>query len=194
MSMFDEAMARFQDVFERGKATALNEPTAMSLATATPDGRPSVRTVLLKHVDQRGFVFYTNFNSRKGRHLKDNPHAALCFFWDALREQALIEGTVTRVADEEADAYWRTRPRLSQIGAWASRQSESLRNRQELEERFAAVDAEYADQEVPRPDHWSGFRLVPDLIEFWNARPGRLHDRVRYQRDNDDWVKILLNP
>ncbi|MGD8429267.1 MAG: pyridoxamine 5'-phosphate oxidase [Ectothiorhodospiraceae bacterium] len=194
MQLLNEAIQRFNEVFDRARKAEVNEPSAMTLATASADGRPSARIVLLKGVDASGFVFYTNTLSRKGRQLAENPRAALCFYWQPLWEQVLVEGTVKPVSDAEADAYWRTRPRLSQIGAWASRQSEPLPNRTELEERVNSLELEYEGVDVPRPPHWSGYRLAPDMIEFWCGRSGRLHDRDRYWLENGEWRHSLLNP
>lgn len=194
MTVDSEALARFEELLQQARDTDLKEPTAVSLATVGAAGMPSVRTVLLKQVDERGFVFYTNTRSRKGVQLAENPKAALCFFWQPLMEQVLVEGDVEPVSAAEADAYWASRPRLSQIGAWASHQSEPLARREELEQRLADYERRYADQDVPRPSHWSGYRLRPRLIEFWSARPGRLHDRVRYQLEGEHWRKQLVNP
>lgn len=194
MNLYQEAIARFETLLKEAAAANLTEPSAMTLATAGPDGRPTARTVLLKGVDPRGFVFYTNTLSRKGRALAENPRAALCFFWQPLLAQVLVEGQVEPVSTEEADAYWATRPRLSQVGAWASAQSELLASRVELEERFADYERKFEGQSVPRPPHWSGYRVAPDLIEFWSARPGRLHERERYLKQGDGWQKVLVNP
>lgn len=194
MDLLQEALERFSDLLARARQSELLEPTAMSLATAGADGRPSVRTVLLKDLGPGGFVFYTNTLSRKGRQLAENPRAALCFFWQPLMEQVLVEGVVTAVEAAEADAYWRSRPRLSQLGAWASEQSRPLADRDALERRMVETDVRFAGAEVPRPPHWSGYRLQPDLIEFWSSRPGRLHERLRYWRDGDGWRRGLINP
>lgn len=176
-------IARFRALLERAHAAQIPEPTAMALATATAEGRPSVRMVLLKDADERGFVFYTNLESRKARELAENPWAALCFHWQPLEVQVRVEGPVQPVSPEEADAYFASRPRGSQIGAWASKQSAPLGAREELQARIDAVVGRYADAEVPRPEFWSGFRLVPEQIEFWFGQPSRLHDRERYVRD-----------
>jgi pyridoxamine 5'-phosphate oxidase len=194
VELYAEALDRFRRLFEAAHHCGLVEPTAATLATATPEGRPSARTVLLKGFDEDGFVFYTNTSSRKGRELKANPHAALCFYWQPLKEQVHVEGRVTPVSPAEADAYWRTRPRESQIGAWASRQSEPLESRAALLARAVEIRNEYAAEEVPRPPHWSGYRLAPERIEFWTAGEFRLHQRELYERDGDQWTMRLLNP
>ncbi|MGH8370646.1 MAG: pyridoxamine 5'-phosphate oxidase, partial [Gammaproteobacteria bacterium] len=170
------------------------EPAAMSLATVDSDGRPSVRTVLLKAFDTRGFVFYTNKRSRKGRQIEATRRAALCLFWQPLMQQVLIEGGVEDVTDAEADAYWMTRPRASQIGAWASSQSDVLADREQLERRYADCEKRYADVSVPRPPHWSGYRVVPELIEFWSSRPGRLHERECFSLEGEAWRHSLVYP
>jgi pyridoxamine 5'-phosphate oxidase len=191
---YAEAMARFQALFARAGEAGLREPTAMNLATVDADGRPSSRMVLLKKVDERGFVFYTNLESRKGRELAGNPNAALCFFWEPLMEQVRVEGVADPVSDEEADAYWATRSRDSQIGAWASRQSEPLDSRESLEKRFDEIKARFRNRPVPRPPHWSGYRLRPALIEFWVGADSRLHQRTRYRKRGETWTVDLLNP
>ena len=190
----DAALRRLQRLLARARTAGLHEPTAMTLATADTQGRPSARTVLLKGADADGLVFYTNLESRKGRQLTENPWAALCFSWDPLREQVLVEGRVERVSDEEAEAYWAIRPRTSQIGAWASLQSRPLSSRAHLLARAARYTATFAGQRVPRPPHWSGLRLAPARIEFWTSRPFRLHDRVLYERRAGRWTKTLLYP
>ncbi len=189
-----EFLHRFGGLLERARATDLPEPTAMTLATVGADGRPGARTVLLKGFDAEGFVFYTNTTSRKGRELRDNPNAALCFYWQPLSEQVHVEGRVHAVTAAEADAYFATRLRESQVGAWASHQSEPLADRAELLERVAAVRARFEDREVPRPPHWSGYRLVPERVEFWTAGEYRLHHRVAYVNEQGTWSKTLLNP
>ncbi len=170
------------------------EPTAFALATVGADGQPSIRVVLLKDVDERGFVFYTNLESRKGGELAANRRAAMNFYWPQLDRQVRVEGRAVRVSDEEADAYFATRPRGSQIGAWASRQSRPLERASDLDARVAEFEAKFRDQAVPRPPFWSGFRLEPASIEFWKARPNRLHDRQVFVRDGEGWRVRLLYP
>ena len=191
-----EALATFHALLDEARAAGEPDPTAMSLATADARGRPSVRTVLLKHIDERGFVFYTNFDSRKGRQLAANPQAALLFLWKALRQQVQVqvEGTVEPVSAAEADAYFARRPRESQIGAWASLQSQTLDARETFEARIAAFSAEFEGGPVPRPPHWSGFRLVPEMIEFWYGAGFRLHERQRYARIDGCWSRRMLYP
>lgn len=175
-------------------AERLAEPTAFALGTVGADGQPSVRILLLKAVDERGFVFYTNYESRKGRELLSQPQAAMCFHWQPLERQVRIEGRTTPVSDDEADAYFATRPRGSQLGAWASRQSEPMEHPGALDERVREFERRFDGVEVPRPPHWSGFRLVPARIEFWHNMPSRLHERLVYVRDGDDWRVEVLYP
>ena len=190
---FDRFTALLAAAREVG-AERLPEPTAFALGTASADGQPSVRILLLKGVDERGFVFYTNYESRKGRELLANPLAAMCFHWQPLERQVRIEGRTVQVSAEEADAYFASRPRGSQIGAWASRQSEAIERPGVLYEREREMEARFAGGEVPRPPHWSGFRLVPARIEFWNNMPDRLHERLRYTRSGDGWRIEVLYP
>lgn len=171
-----------------------NNPTAAALATADECGAPSVRMVLVRGLDQRGFVFYTNLESRKGRQLAANPQAALCLYWKSLLRQLRVEGAVARVTDDEADRYFAGRPRLSQIGAWASRQSEPMSGRFDLEKNVAKFTARFGVGPVPRPPFWTGFRLQPKLIEFWQEKPFRLHDRICYTRHDGTWQRELLFP
>ncbi|MFT8490568.1 MAG: pyridoxamine 5'-phosphate oxidase [Gluconobacter oxydans] len=171
-----------------------NDPNAMAVATATPDGRPSVRMLLLKGVDERGFVFYTNLESRKGRELLANPHVALLFHWKSLRRQIRIEGPVEAVSAAEADAYFASRSRMSRLGAIASDQSRPLDDRSTFEERLKAMDEKYGDGPIPRPANWSGFRVLPEAIEFWQDRPYRLHDRAVWTRDGNGWNVTRLYP
>lgn len=178
-----DPISRFHSLLEEARRTGLPEPTAMALATADASGRPSVRMVLLKDADPRGFVFFTNLESRKAGELAENPFAALCFYWQPLEVQVRVEGAVTPVDEEEADAYFASRPRGSQIGAWASLQSHPLPDRRELEERVREVQARFADAPVSRPPFWSGFRVAPERIEFWHGRPSRLHEREVFHAD-----------
>ncbi len=193
----EDPIERFRTLLAEAEAldrTVLPEPTAMTLATVGGDGRPSLRVVLLKGVDERGFVFYTNYESRKGRELLAHPQTALCFHWQPLERQVRIEGDAEPVSPEEADAYFATRARLSQIGAWASRQSRPLSSDAELEERVHEMEERFAGGAVPRPPHWSGFRVVPRRIEFWRNRAFRLHERLIYERGGESWRVTRLYP
>ncbi len=172
----------------------LPEPTAFALATAAPDGQPSIRMLLLKDVDERGFVFYTNLESRKARELETNRRAAMNFHWSPLDRQVRVEGRVSRVSDGEADAYFASRPRGSQIGAWASRQSRPLESAADLDARVAEFERKFAGRDVPRPPFWSGFRLEPAVMEFWKGKPSRLHERQLFVRDGEGWRIQLLYP
>ena len=194
MPKLQEALDRFDALFRRAAACGLNEPSAVTVATVDADGRPSARVVLLKGYDASGFVFYTNTRSRKGLELAANPRAAMCFFWDPLMEQVRVEGAVGAVTDVEADAYWASRHPGSRIGAWASDQSEWLESRAALEARVAAYADEFGDGPVPRPPHWSGYRVAPIRIEFWRSLPSRLHERTCYLLEGGEWRVSLLNP
>jgi pyridoxamine 5'-phosphate oxidase len=185
----------FRELLDQAIAAGITEPTAMTLATVGSDCRPSTRMVLLKEVDERGFVFYTNLGSRKARELREHPYAALCFFWQPLGKQVRIEGKAEQVDDDEADAYFASRPRGSQLGAWVSRQSEPLANRDELIEQLRRLEERFAGEEIPRPAFWSGFRIIPERMEFWTAGEFRLHERVMYERGtNTEWASYLLYP
>ena len=192
-----DPIERFREVYalaEKIDRSVLPDPTAMALGTVGEDGSPSVRIVLLKGYDERGFVFYTNYDGRKGRELLARPRAALCFFWPAIDIQVRIEGSVVEVADEEADAYFATRHRMSQIGAWASRQSEPLENPGALDKRVSEYERKFEGKVVPRPPHWSGFRVQPERIEFWKGKPNRLHERHLYTRAGTRWKIETLYP
>ena len=191
--MADDPIEIFRRLFERATQSCV-EPDAMVLSTVDADGRPSGRYVLMKAFDQRGFVFYTNLESRKAGALTANPSASLCFYWAPMGNQVRIEGTVDRVSDTEADAYFATRPRDFQVGAWASTQSAILESRAALELRVAEARERFEGCAVLRPPFWSGFRVVPLSIEFWTRDPSRLHERERYQRDGERWVRTLLFP
>ena len=194
--LYLEALARFEGLLAQAEACEGlgGEPAAMTLATVDAEGRPNARVVLLKGVDERGFVFYTNFESLKGAELGANPDAALCFYWGALLSQVRVRGAVERVSEQEADAYFQSRPRESQLGAWASRQSEPLDEMATLEGRFERFAARFEGVEVPRPAHWGGARVVPDRIEFWAGRPHRLHERLVYTRAGGQWRLERLYP
>ena len=192
--LYSEALALFGELLDAALATDLREPTAMTLATADADGRPSVRTMLLKRFDEQGFVFFTNSHSRKGRELDENHHAALCFFWQPMMQQVRIEGTVVSIDAEESDGYWETRTRDSQLGAWASQQSDPLVDRKLLEHEVSEHHARFLNQPVPRPPHWFGYRVIPERIEFWKSGWHRLHERVLYEKTTDGWCKTLLFP
>ncbi|MGI8575457.1 MAG: pyridoxamine 5'-phosphate oxidase [Egibacteraceae bacterium] len=189
----DEPMVQFRSWFDAALAADLPEPTAMTLATATPDGLPSARIVLLKGADERGFTFYTNYTSRKAAELEANPRAALVLHWAPLQRQVRVAGRVARVGEDESDAYFATRPRGSRIGAWASPQSQPLVSRSELIDRVAEAERRF-DNEPPRPPFWGGYRLTPETVEFWQARTNRLHDRFVYRRAGSGWEIQRLAP
>lgn len=189
-----DPIQRFKASMKRAERAGITLPNAMSLATASPEGKPSVRMMLLKGVDERGFIFYTNLNSRKGQEFNQRPVASLCFWWPPLEEQVRIEGRVERVSETEADAYFATRPRGSQLAAWASKQSEILPSRETLLAEVEKLRKLYEGKEVPRPPFWSGFLLVPERIEFWYGRPDRLHERILYARQGKGWLTTLLYP
>jgi pyridoxamine 5'-phosphate oxidase len=192
-----DPIERFRQVYaqaEKIDRAIIPEPNAMSLGTIEKGGQPSVRIVLLKAFDERGFVFYTNYEGRKGRELLAHPNAALCFYWPPIHIQVRVEGAVTRVSDDEADTYFATRDRGSQIGAWASRQSRPLESPTALDERVARYEREFAGRDVPRPKFWSGFRVAPERIEFWKGKPNRLHERHLYTRGGDGWRIETLYP
>ena len=196
-ALYAEALATFAELFDAALAAGEPDRTAMTVATATLDARPAARTVLLKHFDARGFVFYTHLDGRKGRELQANPHAALLFHWPRVRHgvQVRIEGAVEIVTDAEADAYFATRARGSQAGAWASKQSEALSSREEFMQRLAAVEQQFEGREIPRPPRWTGLRVRPDRIEFWYGADFRLHERQLYERIRaGEWTKRMLYP
>ncbi len=187
-------IAQFRLWFDEAASSGIPEPNAMSLATVDAAGQPACRTVLLKDLDDRGFVFFTNYTSRKGRHLATNPRAALLFPWIALQRQVEIAGAVEKLAEEESTAYFDSRPRGSRIGAWVSNQSTEIPSRQFLLERNDAFEKRFAAGPVPRPDFWGGFRVIPETIEFWQGGHDRLHDRFRYTKTGDSWTRARLSP
>jgi len=188
-----DPVKQFEIWMQQAITSEIREPNAMTLATAARDGRPSARTVLLKDFDERGFVFYTNYESQKARDLADNSHACLLFFWKELERQVRIDGTVTRVSRAESDEYFHTRPLGSQIGAWASIQSSVIPDREWLEAKVQHFASEFGET-VPLPDNWGGYRVAPHTLEFWQGRPSRLHDRLRYRKDTPGWVVERLSP
>lgn len=194
MTTLHTLIERFKTQLAAAEGANLHLANACSLATVDAAGRPRVRMVLLKDVDTQGFVFYTNMKSRKARELTANPHASLLFWWGPLEQQVSVGGTVSAVDDAEADAYFATRPRGSQLAAWASQQSAVLASRDDLMAEYERYQARYEGQEVPRPPHWSGYRLAPDRIEFWYGAESRLHERREYVRSGDGWTEQLLNP
>ncbi|WP_407884453.1 pyridoxamine 5'-phosphate oxidase [Scytonema sp. NUACC26] len=186
---------QFKRWFDQTLAAQLVEPNAVTLATTTREGKPSARMVLLKGFDERGFVFFTNYNSQKGQELAENPQAALVFWWAELERQIRISGRVEKISDAESDEYFYSRPLNSRLGAWASNQSEAIESRAVLEQRIQELQTKYQNQDVPRPLHWGGFRTIPVEIEFWQGRPNRLHDRLRYTRlDDGSWKIERLSP
>ena len=194
IDLTSDPFALFAAWMSDAEASEPNDPNAMAVATSTPDGRPSVRMLLLKGADERGFVFYTNVESRKGGDLLANPYVALLFHWKSLRRQIRIEGPVTQVSDEEADAYFASRSPMSRLGAIASAQSRPLDERSTFEERLKAAEEKYGNGPIPRPNNWTGFRVAPDAIEFWQDRPFRLHDRALWTRDGSEWNVTRLYP
>jgi len=183
-----------RDWLQDAQTTGLREPWAMALATATADGTPSVRMVLLKEIEEGGLVFFTSYESRKSAELISNPHASLLFHWDTLARQIRIEGQVTKVSADESGQYFATRPRMSKIGAWASRQSAVIGGREELESAVKQYEKKFSGGEIPLPPHWGGFRLIPGQIEFWQGQENRLHDRLRYERSGSEWTIVRLAP
>ena len=189
-----DPVEQFRRWFDEALGADLHEPNAMTVATATPDGRPSARVVLLKGLDERGFVFYTNYEGRKGRELEENPRAALLFYWGEFERQVRIEGAVSRVSKDESDRYYASRPRGSRLGALASEQSRVVEGREVLEGRIKRLEQEYEGSDVPRPAFWGGYRVEPEVVEFWQGRENRLHDRIVYRREDGGWKSERLQP
>ena len=185
---------QFEIWFEEAKKIGLKDPNAMNVASATKNGIPSSRMVLLKAYSEKGFIFYTNYTSRKSGEILDNPIVALNFFWDALERQIRIEGEIKKVEKEVSDAYFNSRSRLSQLGAHASNQSQIIENYEELTDKLNSFEEKYKDKDIPRPDHWGGFIVIPSSIEFWQGHDGRLHDRLKFEKENDNWVMKRLSP
>ena len=190
----DNPIFQFEKWFQEAKDAHLHEPYAMTLATSTKDGKPSSRIVLMRNFDKKGFVFYTNYLSRKGIEIMENPNAALLFFWQDMERQVRIEGVLEKVSAEESDLYFSSRPRESKLGAWTSEQSKVIKSRKVLDERFKELSKKYPDDNVPRPPHWGGYLLKPTSIEFWQGRPSRLHDRILYTLENNNWKIERLAP
>ncbi len=189
-----DPVVQFHTWFQNAIDAGLHEPNAMILATATTDGKPSARTVLLKGYDEQGFVFYTNYEGRKAGELETNPRCALLFYWGELERQVRVEGIGSRISEQESDEYFASRPRGSQLGAWASQQSRVVDGRRSLEQKLHSLQAEYEDREVPRPPFWGGYRVEPEAIEFWQGRESRLHDRLVYHREDGAWRIERLQP
>jgi pyridoxamine 5'-phosphate oxidase len=189
----ENPLALFHQWFDLAVSLKLDEPNAMTLATVSPDGQPSARMVLLKHLDH-GFCFFTNYNSRKAQEIDANPRAALVFWWYGMERQVRVEGVLEKVSAEQSDEYYRERPVGSRLGAWASPQSSVIAGREILEAEQAALKARFAEGDIPRPPHWGGYRLLPQVIEFWQGRPSRLHDRIRFTKNGDGWRRERLAP
>ena len=191
----EDPIKQFDKWFNEALKSEQHEPTAMTLATATHDGRPSARIILMKGFNNDGFAFYTNYLSRKGKEIAKNPLGALVFFWDILERQVRIEGTIEKLSKEDSERYFHSRPKGSQVGAVVSPQSQEIADRDELEKKWAEAETQYADKDVPKPSYWGGYVLKPRLIEFWQGRPSRLHDRIAYKKiDNKNWKKVRLAP
>jgi pyridoxamine 5'-phosphate oxidase len=189
-----DPIRQFDVWFQQALASNLTDANAMTLATASPNGRPSARVVLLKDFDERGFVFYTNYDSRKGRELLENPYAAVVFYWAEMERQVRIEGITEQVTREESEAYFRSRPEMSRLGAWASHQSQVIPDRETLEQKVRELNEQYSQGDIPLPPHWGGYRLIPDRIEFWQGRASRLHDRILYVHQGERWTMQRLSP
>ncbi len=190
----DNPVEQFRNWFDEARKALIPEPSAMTVSTASPEGRPSARVLLLKDITEQGFVFFTNYNSRKGKEIENNPFASLTFFWPELERQVRIEGKLEKVAPEVSDNYFNSRPRGSRIGAWASPQSEEIPDRDTLEIREKELKEKFEGQEIPRPEHWGGYELIPDRLEFWQGRESRLHDRIVYRKTGSGWSRKRIAP
>lgn len=188
------AIAQFEKWFKEAVDAKVNEPNAMTVCTASKDGKPSARILLLRNFNEKGFVYYTNYNSRKGNEINENPNVALLFFWPELERQVRIEGTVVKQTSEESDLYFKTRPRTSKLGAWTSEQSAVIANRDVIATEYAKFEVQFPTEDVPRPPHWGGYLLKPETIEFWQGRPSRLHDRILYSKTKNSWKIERLAP
>ncbi|HYF02229.1 MAG TPA: pyridoxamine 5'-phosphate oxidase [Patescibacteria group bacterium] len=191
--VLQDPFAQFRQWFDEAVKAGISEPNVMTIASATSDGKPSARIVLLKKLSEKGFVFYTNYESRKGQELIENPQAALLFYWGELERQIRIEGRVEKVLKEESEEYFKSRPLESQLGAWASKQSRTLKSREELEENFKNMQKRF-ETVVPLPDFWGGFCVIPEVVEFWQGRPNRLHDRIVFKKEDNVWITERLSP
>ena len=192
--MNDQPLVQFKQWFKEAENSGINEPNTMTLATVDSEGQPTIRVVLLKEITEQGLIFYSNFNSRKGKELALHPKAAINFYWQAVERQVRFDGSISKVSDSKSDAYFKTRPRGSQLGAWVSAQSETIPSRQHLEDELERTTERFANQDIPRPPHWGGFFLTPVSVEFWQGGKNRLHDRILYRFQDDQWVRSRLAP
>lgn len=192
--MNDQPLIQFKQWFKEAETSGVNEPNTMTLATVDSQGQPTIRVVLLKEINEQGLIFYSNFNSRKGKELAQHPKAAINFYWQAVERQVRFDGSISKVSEGQSDAYFKTRPRGSQLGAWVSAQSETIPSRQYLEDELERCTERFANQEIPRPPHWGGYLLTPVSVEFWQGGKNRLHDRILYRSKDDQWVRSRLAP
>ncbi|MFN0117367.1 MAG: pyridoxamine 5'-phosphate oxidase [Elusimicrobiota bacterium] len=194
MMLTPQLVKKFKDIYSKAQKCGLKEPTAVTLSTCSSQAKPSIRTVLLKSFDENGFIFFTNKESRKGSQLKENPYAAMCFYWQPLEKQVIVEGVVKEISSQESDEYFQSRPINSQIGAWASKQSRSLQSRSQFVSEILKLKMKFLGKPIPRPDYWGGFCLKPIRMEFWTMKPFRLHERKLYEFSKGDWKELLLYP